>query len=634
MWRPKRVNKELIRAKLHSAEVTATAVVPSVDTDVALREKDGEIQRLKLHYLRILEAEYEHQASDRLLAKSRHQRELDEALGTLLAERNSHEADQNMAVATAMMLQAVEVQIAQWEAWAEQFEIEDEAPEASPADYGGNPEGEAEEEGEPSSDGAVPPPPAPPAMVAETTSALVVAQPPGLATDEIGAVIGNAVHLSKAYEKLEVPPLPNPGRIKQWLMAIGESLVRTSGVTSDEVEIEWLHEVYEKTFEELGQLSPDPRLRKADLQLAVQTEKVINKSSETVKYQLELKKAAIRAQENRILKGREMIWMVVDHFKMNASLKVFYTFQDLLEHKWLGDDKLEQYYRGYLNILANTKDKLAEAHLREILLRALKQSKKLSLQIQMWEDLDVDNPRRTHQGLLNIITKRLSDDQMEPNHRRGRPAAQTTAAPAPKGEAKAKPKAKSEGKGSGNGGGNAARGGKGQKGGGKGKSGGPATAGGSGQASKTSFCFNFIGGKCEKGDACTYIHVSEAQKQGLARALSSSPGAKPKTEGGGKGGKSKGKGKSKTKAAPAPADTSATGGTALDGMTKAELKAYASRLESAPTYCGNYAKGKCTNGDKCKFPHHEGYSVDAIKHAAAVRKEAAKTVKAAPAPTQ
>ena len=88
--------------------------------------------------------------------------------------------------------------------------------------------------------------------------------------------------------------------------------------------------------------------------------------------------------------------------------------------------------------MANTRDKLSEEHLREILLRALKQSEKLSLYIQIWEDMDVDNPRRTHQSLLNIITKRLAGDQMEVNHRRGRPAAQSSAAPAPKDKAKGK----------------------------------------------------------------------------------------------------------------------------------------------------------------------------------------------------
>ena len=103
-------------------------------------------------------------------------------------------------------------------------------------------------------------------------------------------------------------------------------------MTEDEIEMAWLFEVFDKTPAELGQLSNDPRLRKADLVLAVQTEKAINKSNETVKYQLELRKIALRQEENRIMRGREMIWLVVDHFKMNASLKTFYTFQDLLTH--------------------------------------------------------------------------------------------------------------------------------------------------------------------------------------------------------------------------------------------------------------------------------------------------------------
>ena len=96
----------------------------------------------------------------------------------------------------------------------------------------------------------------------------------------------------------------------------------------------------------------------------------------------------------------------------------------------MGDDKLEAFYRGYMNILANTRDKLSEDQLREILLTSLKKSKKLSLQIQMWEDLEPERPRRTHLGLQNIIAKILSEEQMEANHRRGRPSAQETAAPA------------------------------------------------------------------------------------------------------------------------------------------------------------------------------------------------------------
>ena len=53
-------------------------------------------------------------------------------------------------------------------------------------------------------------------------------------------------------------------------------------MTEDEDEMPWLFEVFDKTPAELGRPSHDPRLRKADLVLAVQTEKAINKSNETV----------------------------------------------------------------------------------------------------------------------------------------------------------------------------------------------------------------------------------------------------------------------------------------------------------------------------------------------------------------
>ena len=297
-----------------------------------------------------------------------------------------------------------------------------------------------------------------------------------------------------------------------------------------------------------------------------------------------------------------------------------------------------------MNILANTKDKLSEDQLREILLTALKQSTKLQLQIQMWEDLEPDHQRRTHLGLQNIITKRLSDEQMEANHRRGRPANQDSAVPAPKAKGRARDTSNGRNGGSSANGGKDRKGGKGQKGDGKGKTGGSATAGDPGRGkNSTQLCFAFISGNCDKGDACKFVHVSDAQRSGLARALSNSPGAQNRSESNGRDKKGKGKGKGKAqdkgkkgkgkgKAAPAPSEVTKTGSAALNAMTAEEVKAYAAKLESAPQYCGNFAKNKCSLGDKCPWPHHESYSVEAIKAASANRK-AIKAAKAVPAET-
>ena len=118
--------------------------------------------------------------------------------------------------------------------------------------------------------------------------------PPGLTpAADLSSAMANAVNSSKAYEKLQVPPLPNPGKVRQWMMAISESLVRTS-LCIDEIEVGWLFDVYDKTIEELGKPSPTVRLQRADMCLAVQVEAAINKSSESVTCALELKKTAIR----------------------------------------------------------------------------------------------------------------------------------------------------------------------------------------------------------------------------------------------------------------------------------------------------------------------------------------------------
>ena len=58
----------------------------------------------------------------------------------------------------------------------------------------------------------------------------------------------------------------------------------------------------------------------------------------------------------------------------------------------------------------------------------------------------------------------------------------------------------------------------------------------------------------------------------------------------------------------------------LESLSKKEIVAVANRLRSAPKYCGDHLKGKCTKGDNCPWPHQDPYAVDQIKKAAAVRR--------------
>eukprot|EP00969_Alexandrium_andersonii_P137525 6082509-Alexandrium_andersonii.AAC.1 len=54
--------------------------------------------------------------------------------------------------------------------------------------------------------------------------------------------------------------------------------------------------------------------------------------------------------EDRTLRGREVVWMVIDFFRTHKSLQTFYSYQDLMNVKWKSDDKLEEFYREWLHL--------------------------------------------------------------------------------------------------------------------------------------------------------------------------------------------------------------------------------------------------------------------------------------------
>eukprot|EP00969_Alexandrium_andersonii_P237968 10503478-Alexandrium_andersonii.AAC.1 len=101
------------------------------------------------------------------------------------------------------------------------------------------------------------------------------------------------------------------------------------------------------------------------MQLAIAVEDVINKSSETLKYDIQHAKNLAMDNERRTLRGREVVWMVFDYFKTHKSLQTYYSYQDLIALKWKGDEKLEEFYREWLHLVANIREKMDPRMLME-----------------------------------------------------------------------------------------------------------------------------------------------------------------------------------------------------------------------------------------------------------------------------
>eukprot|EP00969_Alexandrium_andersonii_P080791 3561761-Alexandrium_andersonii.AAC.1 len=81
--------------------------------------------------------------------------------------------------------------------------------------------------------------------------------------------------------------------------------------------------------------------------------------------------------EHRTLRGREVVRMVIDYFKTHKSLQTYYSYQDLINFKWKGDDKLERFYREWMHLVANIREEMDPHMLMEVLLGHLRKSKLL-----------------------------------------------------------------------------------------------------------------------------------------------------------------------------------------------------------------------------------------------------------------
>ena len=67
---------------------------------------------------------------------------------------------------------------------------------------------------------------------------------------------------------------------------------------------------------------------------------MIKSSGESLSEYVTLK-AREYTQRSHILRGRQIVWMMIDYFKTNRSLQEQYTWQDIETLQWPGDDRLQ-----------------------------------------------------------------------------------------------------------------------------------------------------------------------------------------------------------------------------------------------------------------------------------------------------
>ncbi|MFM7980579.1 MAG: hypothetical protein ACKPKO_14800, partial [Candidatus Fonsibacter sp.] len=114
-----------------------------------------------------------------------------------------------------------------------------------------------------------------------------------------------------------------------------------------------------------------------------------------------------------LLRGRHIIWMMIDYFKTNRSLQEHVTWQDIGTLQWQGDEKLQWFYNRWKLITTSLSITIPEVVLRDTFLAKIRNSKRHQVDLQEFDRMREDEPRRTLKWMTESIDRLLSRDRME-----------------------------------------------------------------------------------------------------------------------------------------------------------------------------------------------------------------------------
>jgi hypothetical protein len=233
------------------------------------------------------------------------------------------------------------------------------------------------------------------------------------------------------------------------------------------------------------------------------------------------------AMRHRMLKGRQILWMIHDHHKLDEERGALYDFTDLMSVKLKGDSQLESFWNTWESVLS-AMTRPPGADIIEILfLEQLRHCSALREEISHYDRARRGTPERTYEFLVESVKRYLERARRARNRKAMERALGGAAIAAP---ASTTPKAK--GKGKGKGGSRTPSPGRKGKGSGKGRNS-PRPAGSPG-----AICYDFQKTGCCNKPNCKYAHTQRSSPRSKGPSRGRSP-SKGRGEGKRKGSRSK-----------------------------------------------------------------------------------------------
>ena len=175
-------------------------------------------------------------------------------------------------------------------------------------------------------------------------------------------------------EVLNTPKeLPNVTNLTGWLAEVATALTEAS-IYYGKAEVPWLMKACapDATFESLDDPG-EPRYQSLDTMLATALQARV-KTGELGRALAKKTVSALR--KNKLITGRQIVYMVADHLRLNDSMSMVCSTTDITAIKWRGDtpEQVSQFKSNWENVLDNMDPnvEIGDEALRNILCEQMK----------------------------------------------------------------------------------------------------------------------------------------------------------------------------------------------------------------------------------------------------------------------
>ena len=218
----------------------------------------------------------------------------------------------------------------------------------------------------------------------------------------------------KELDTVKVPKFPTLPSLPAWKLAIGKNLVAASG-RNDMREINWWAETSKETstFDSLEDSGED-RFLSLDLKLSISLSVMLKEVNNEVTSSTAQKEHAA-SMKGRMLKGRQIAWLILTFFKRNPKMGVIYSVTDLAKLDWMGDKQIYKFLMMWRLMLDQMNTTLPESELTEILLQKVEKSIVLKEDVAHFYRMDDGDPSKNTNYLIRSMENHLDRERYRAN---------------------------------------------------------------------------------------------------------------------------------------------------------------------------------------------------------------------------